>query len=237
MTPSSRQAVVPRPAATLVVVRDGHRGPEVLLVERGGRGFFGGLWVFPGGAVESEDCSLRAVELTAAPPDADDVALRVTAMRETAEEAGLLLTVPATDEPVVVAEGGFFDLLEREGKRLDGEALRLLSRWVTPEYAPVRFDTWFYLTVVTTRQAPIPRPGEIMDARWARPSDALAKVEEGEWSMVTPTMHHLRWLASFPDSAAIWRSARRGSRHPVEPVIEEDGSEVRIRLPDTARLP
>jgi 8-oxo-dGTP pyrophosphatase MutT (NUDIX family) len=187
--------------------------------------------------VEPDDCSLRAAGLTATPLDVDDVALRVTALRETAEEAGLLLTVPPTDQPVVVAEGGFFDLLEREGRRLDGESLRLLSRWVTPEYAPVRFDTWFYLTVVTTRQAPIPRAGEIMDARWVRPPDALAKVEAGEWSMVTPTIHHLRWLASFPDSAAIWRSARRGSRNPVEPVIEDDGSEVRIRLPDTARLP
>lgn len=229
--------VVPRPAATLVLARDGADGPEVLLIERPARGFFGGLWVFPGGAVDDSDHSGRAVRLIDLPADVDDAAFRVTALRETAEEVGLLLTVPATDTPVAVDGDNLYDLLEHEGKRLAGERLRLLSRWVTPDFAPVRFDTWFYVAVVDVDPVLTPRAGEVLDAVWIRPGQALEKFEAGAWALVTPTLHHLQWLAKFEDADSIWSAARSASPEPVAPTVERDGSEVRIRLPDIAELP
>ena len=68
-------------AATVVLLRDGDRGVEVLLAERPHRGSFAGAWVFPGGAVDEAD---------AAGGTRDDVdAARRAAVRETREEVGL----------------------------------------------------------------------------------------------------------------------------------------------------
>jgi 8-oxo-dGTP pyrophosphatase MutT (NUDIX family) len=72
----------PIPAATVIVARDGPEGLEVLMLRRSSRGAFGGMWVFPGGAVENDDVD---------PADADDevAVARRAAVREAAEEAAL----------------------------------------------------------------------------------------------------------------------------------------------------
>ncbi|MFD4423006.1 NUDIX domain-containing protein [Agromyces sp. NPDC058484] len=76
--------VVPGSAATVVLLRDGERGLEVLLAERPrDRGSFAGAWVFPGGAVDEADAA-------GGPVDGEDAARRA-AVRETREEIGLEL--------------------------------------------------------------------------------------------------------------------------------------------------
>ncbi|WP_448003539.1 NUDIX hydrolase [Agromyces bauzanensis] len=75
---------VPGSAATVVLLRDGERGLEVLLAERPrDRGSFAGAWVFPGGAVDDEDAAGGST-------DTEDAARRA-AVRETREEIGLEL--------------------------------------------------------------------------------------------------------------------------------------------------
>jgi 8-oxo-dGTP pyrophosphatase MutT (NUDIX family) len=75
---------VPGSAATVVLLRDGERGLEVLLAERPrDRGSFAGAWVFPGGAVDEADAAGGRV-------DSEDAARRA-AVRETREEIGLEL--------------------------------------------------------------------------------------------------------------------------------------------------
>ena len=70
----------PIPAATVILLRDAPDGIEVLMLRKNSKISFGGMWVFPGGRIDAEDC-----------PDGgdDDVAARNAAVRETAEEAGL----------------------------------------------------------------------------------------------------------------------------------------------------
>ncbi len=92
-----------RVAATVVLLRDADGGPEVLLIQRPGRGTFAGAWVFPGGAVEPADAVGPA-------EDAEEEAVaRVAAVRETAEETGLavdageLVTLSRWDPPPGIA--------------------------------------------------------------------------------------------------------------------------------------
>lgn len=67
-------------AATVVVLRDGPGGPEVLMIERPDRGSFAGAWVFPGGKVDPGDLG-----------DTAEAVARAAAVRETREETGLLV--------------------------------------------------------------------------------------------------------------------------------------------------
>jgi 8-oxo-dGTP pyrophosphatase MutT (NUDIX family) len=136
-------AVEALPAASAILLRDSPAGFEVLVVTRPPRGFFGGLTVFPGGAVDPEDDSDLARLVV--PGDQVDHSHRVAALRELAEETGIALT---RQGPASAPEGTGQPMLEamQEARvELDGDGLTLVSRWVTPEYAPKRYDTRFYL--------------------------------------------------------------------------------------------
>lgn len=230
-------AVTPRPAATLVAVRQGGGDIEVLMLERPARGFFGGLWVFPGGGVEEIDDSSLAHQVTEFPPDVDDRRWRVAALRETIEEVGLAITRPDGAEGVHGLGEAVFAALAAQGARLDAARLRLLSQWVTPAGAPTRFDARFYLALVEGDPPLVPQPEEVLAVEWTTPSSALRRFDRGEWAMVTPTLHHLRWLAGFQVVEDVWDAATRASEQRIEPFVERDGSEVRVRLPADAELP
>ena len=155
----SEPAKEPQPSATIVVVRDGRAGLEVLLLERASREpGRSGASVFPGGRVE-------AVDLGGEP--LGDPALRRAAVREAREEAGLVL------EP---------------------ERLVVLSRWITPELAPRRFDTWFYLADVAA-DVPVAVDGEeIGDHRWLDPQGALDAHHDRAIRLAPPTFVTVHWL-------------------------------------------
>src|SRR6478672_8496733 len=135
----------PRPASTVVVLRDAAGGPEVFLVRRHeGTAFMGGAYVFPGGRVDAGDHGgdsswCDGVERAAA--------------RELFEEAGVLLAPTGTREHFVKdrtdLHGGRATLraiLEREHLRLGLDALVPCAHWVTPPIDTRQFDTWFFIT-------------------------------------------------------------------------------------------
>lgn len=231
------EAVTPRPAATLILLRDGSVGPEALMLRRPGRGQFGGLWVFPGGAVDAADHSDICRRAVTAPQDCDDLPWRAAALRETLEEVGILLTEPAQTRRTTERGERLYQDVVAAGTPLDGESIRPLSQWVTPVGLPVRFDARFYLTRFHGDPELYSDPAEAEEVGWIRPADALHRQEEGEWAMATPTLHHLRWLARFPSVDSAWDAAADITVQTVRPVIETDGSEVRLRLPKAARLP
>ncbi|MGH8948517.1 MAG: hypothetical protein ACRDXF_06605, partial [Acidimicrobiia bacterium] len=184
-----------------------------------------------GGAVEPVDGSELADDVVTG--DHLDQEFRAAALRELAEETGLALTI---DGVVPAPDGRGEDLLSSlraAGIRLDGSALTLVSRWVTPEAAPTRFDARFY--VVGADDSPEVRidGDELVDHMWVAPGDALAMHGEGTLKMFLPTIAHLRWLERRPtvDDAVATANGADG-RSLVAPRRMEDGSFMPIHLPD-----
>jgi 8-oxo-dGTP pyrophosphatase MutT (NUDIX family) len=200
------------------------------MVERPARGYFGGLYVFPGGAVDPVDDSELARRVVTG-LDQDHV-FRAAALREVAEEVGLALTDRGVDIAPKLRGEDLFASFEANGSRLKGESLVLISRWVTPTYAPVRFDTRFY--VVGVGDAPPVRldPDELIGYLWASPDELLAMHGRDEMELILPTLTHLRWLTRRSDVDDVLASALGADgRTLIEPKEMEDGSLVPIYLP------
>jgi len=222
--------VQPRPAASVLLVRDIESRLEVLVVERPGHGYFGGLYVFPGGAVDPVDHGELARRVVSGP--AQDHEFRAAALREVAEEVGLALTTGGVVAAPDLRGENLFESFDGNGSRLDGERLVLISRWVTPPFAPVRFDTWFYVAAVENCPPIRLDPNELIGHMWADPKEVLAMHERGDLALVLPTLAHLRWLTRRADVDDVLASARGADgRTRIEPSAMEDGSLVPIHLP------
>jgi 8-oxo-dGTP pyrophosphatase MutT (NUDIX family) len=155
--------------------------------------------------------------------DLDGVALRIAAIREAYEEAGVLL---ARDKerrllcrrggggrPGAVAEDkvAFIDVVEELGLKLDLSALTVFARWITPKLMPKRFDTWFYVAHAPLAQQAICDGHEAVDAEWIAPGRALELAASGERKVIFPTRMNLQLLAESADPADAWRGRRRVS--------------------------
>src|ERR1043166_4956409 len=167
-------SAIAHPAATVVLLRDGTPGCEVLLVRRNAQlAFHGGAWVFPGGRIDLEDYDASRDVMAAA---------RRAAVREAREEAG-----------IAIAEAS----LER------------LSRWVTPEGLPKRFDTWFFAAPAGDDAVQVDG-GEIHEHRWLTPSRALAEQRAGAIELPPPTFVTLMQLAAHRGAAETLAAIARG---------------------------
>jgi len=201
----------PRPAATVVILRRGDAGLEVLLTIRPKHmRFMGGAAVFPGGAIAAADLDTRWDRLSNLAPGeaarrsgiADDrlaVATHVCAIREAFEEVGLLLVEDAAPERLrsdAHDAARFLEHCDEEETVLDTRALASAGRWVTPLGAPVRFDTHFFLTEAPQGWEPIADPREVEDARWIAPQRALDDLAAGKLLMAPPTVEMLQRLAT-----------------------------------------
>lgn len=200
------------------------------MVRRHDRGFFGSLVVFPGGGVDEVDRSQLASELVSG--DHDDQDHRSAALRELAEETGLLAVKGGVKAAPDLRGQPLFEALRTEGVTLSGDTLVLVSRWVTPEIAPRRFDTRFYL--LGTSETPSVRldSTELVDHSWTTPRAALGRHENDDWPMILPTLAHLRWLARRSSVNEAIESARGADgRTFIRPALAEDGSIIPIHLP------
>jgi 8-oxo-dGTP pyrophosphatase MutT (NUDIX family) len=219
-----------RPAASAILLRESRAGFEVLVVMRPPRGFFGGLTVFPGGAVDPEDDSDLARLVV--PGHQADHSHRVAALRELAEETGIALTRQGPAPAPEPTGQSMLEAMRAAGMELDGGGLTLISRWVTPEYAPKRYDTRFYLA--RADHAPEVRLGtaELVGHAWVTPSAALSRHEAGEWGMFLPTVAHLRWLDRRSSVEDAFGSAEGADgRSLIRPRRMDDGSLVPILMP------
>jgi 8-oxo-dGTP pyrophosphatase MutT (NUDIX family) len=206
-------AVEPTPASTVLVLR--HRLDwEVLMVKRPARGVFGGIWVFPGGALEPIDHDAAALGF--------DDPWRAAAMRETAEEVGVYLTDPQLGH---LARDGrsVLEVVTSHRARFAPERLRHISTFVTPEGVPRRFDTRFYLAEVPGDTDASVDEAELVDVAWITPAAAIARHTAGSWSVILPTLHHLRLLAESDDPPALQPAPPRAVRlHRGRPAFVED---------------
>lgn len=184
-----------RPAATVIAVRPGPRGPEVLVMRRSSRHrFLPGFVVFPGGAVDAEDAA-RAERWFG---DAGEAA-RATAVRELAEEVGLLPTAAGlVAMPDAPEEADAFP-----GGPPPVERMPQVSHWIAPEDVPVRFDARFFAVEAPRDLDPRPDGGEAVHAWWARPYDLLEANRSGGCTLYWPTMKVVEGLEACGSVEAI----------------------------------
>ena len=117
------------------------------------------------------------------------------------------------------------ELIEETGVRVALEALAPWARWLTPEFEPRRFDTFFFLAALPPGQHPAEAAGEADHALWVSPAEARSL------PMLPPTRHTLATLADFPDVAsAIAASVTRDLSKPIQPVVEVDADGTWLRL-------
>jgi len=242
----------PKPASTVIVLRDGPDGPEVFLVRRHeANAFMGGAHVFPGGRVDASDrgtadqnwCDGLASDGSLDPvPPGDAVAFRIAAARELFEEAGVLLARDRGGEFVALADPdeqarfrqyradvhaaavSLRQLLDRERLRLALDALAPFAHWVTPPIDVRQFDTWFFIARVPPQQMPAHDERETTHSTWISPAAAIAAALRDEILLPVPTWTTLRELERFNtvDEALAW--ARRRAIVRRQPLlVERDG--------------
>lgn len=246
----------PRVAATVLLLRPAGDDFEVYLIRRVAAMAFGGMYAFPGGGVDPSDSQAHLDWAGPTPagwgerlgvPPAAAQAVVCAAAREVFEEAGVLLAGP--DAGAVVGDvsgddweadrvalerrrGGFADLLARRGLTLRSDLLLPWSRWITPEFEPRRFDTYFFVALLPEGQRTRDVSGETDHTLWIRPADALARAEAGELTMLPPTLVNLAQVAACADLAGVARAAAtRDAATPVTPRLDlPDDGEARFVL-------
>ena len=242
-TPDDRPTVaLPRPAATVVVAREGAGGVEILLMRRPiASRFAAEAWVFPGGAVDAEDRMLDLARYTTTPPAGrwvDRLAVAdpgeatgylIAGIRETWEETGILLAeglpadVARTARNELLGGAPFADLLARYGMRLATDDLVYIAHWITPETEPRRYDARFFLARVSAEAVCELNRGELEEWRWARPRDLVEEFASGALRLLPPTIHTLRLLADFATLDEMWHALRDAPVTTHRPVVKEYG--------------
>lgn len=246
MQPISRDNI--RLAATILLMRDTARGPEVFMLQRPRGVDFPDLHVFPGGKVDEEDFVPELVT------DVDDAeassmlgvragGLRywVAAIRECFEECGVLLAdrdgepfaarsareaarFDAHRHALITGELDFASLCRQEGLTIQGHRARYFSHWITPEVAPRRFDTRFFIAEMPAGQATEGHAWETADAEWIAPRAALEHFTAGRWQMIAPTLITLQSIVGYADVAALLAAVASGTHLPaLTPELSHQG--------------
>lgn len=195
-----------RLAATVMMVRDDPF--QVLMVRRNAREPFASAFVFPGGVVDPEDYAAAWLPLCGGTVDldADQRALRVAACRESWEEVGLL---PCSPHEPTVGEPSFLRYAVKHQIHLALDELVTFAHWITPEFAPKRFDTYFFICPVRHAERASCDGHETVSLEWVEPLQALASDARGERPLLLPTRENLKLLSQSEDSAGAIAAARR----------------------------
>ena len=215
--------MIPRPAATLALLRDTEfpnaAGPQVLMLQRTqSAAFLGGAYVFAGGSLDAADddgrivARVRGLSLPTPP-----VAYWIAAIRECFEEAGILLACDAQGQFVSAARAAelahyrsrpFVELLQGEDLYLPASELAYCGHWITAPGRARRFDTRFFVARAPDGQEGSHDAGEMVHALWITPREALERGARGEIELVHATRETLSELKNFATAAEAIRHVR-----------------------------
>jgi 8-oxo-dGTP pyrophosphatase MutT (NUDIX family) len=230
---------VPRPSTTVLLVRDGADGLEVLMVVRNAQAHFASALVFPGGVIDQEDADEVWLELIDGGADLDvaERARRIAGFRELYEETGVLLLDAPDQRPQSGGPAAFVDVVRQSGGRLDLSAMAPFAHWVTPERAAKRFDTHFRLCWITTEMIAISDGSETVSAEWLRPEQAISLGASGERRLLFPTKCQLDLLAQAQTVEAAVAEARARRIIPVMPALQKRPEGTFLTIPEEAGYP
>ena len=237
----------PRAAATVVLLRDGPRGPEVLMLRRhGSSDVLGGAYVFPGGKLDEADSDDAAIGRAGAPAEALHARLGepglearfaagffVAACRETFEEATVLLARGADAGLAERASRrardglGFATLLAELGLELASDALVPWTRWITPKVPAMmnkRFDARFFVAALPDGQQARHDEHEATDSVWLTPRAAIERYRRREMVLAPAQIMSLAHVGRHGSVASVLDEARRRPPPVIEPEsFEADG--------------
>jgi 8-oxo-dGTP pyrophosphatase MutT (NUDIX family) len=245
-----------RPAATVLLLRDGADGMEVFMVVRHHAiDFASGALVFPGGRVEEADYALAAQILDSPDPDEPEtatLAFRIAAIRETFEECGVLLARPRGSNRLIGAarlkqlDGqhraalnagsiGFDMVLESEGLVPAPDLLVRFAHWITPVNQPKRYDTQFFVAAAPREHLAVHDGTEAVDSTWITPQRALSEAEAGRYRLVFATAKNLEKLGRSSTVKEAMDTARTSSVVTVQPRgTRLEGGKRLLRIPPEA---
>mgnify|MGYP001607129830 CR=1 FL=1 len=255
----------PRDAATVILLRDRTEGPyEVFLMRRHrNQVFMGGAFVFPGGRLDDADADPEIAACTSGfraadakrllqetdLPEAIALGLFVAAIRETFEEAGVLLardargSVVDLSAPETAARFSSYrlelheerltlaELVRREGLVFAPDLLIPYAHWITPETESRRFNTRFFLARLPEGQIPVHDRMELTESSWMTPAFALAENEAGRIILMPPTLKTIEELLSFSHTAQLFAAARSQRIGTILPEAFRTADGFGIRLP------
>jgi 8-oxo-dGTP pyrophosphatase MutT (NUDIX family) len=252
MSGPGKSVAIPRPAATVVILRDGSEGIEVFMVVRHHEiDFASGALVFPGGKVDESDADPAWGALAPSSTSTLDRAFLVASARETFEEAGLMLArrdggadmvgaeeahrlVETYRARLVAGDTTFLDLVRKEGLRLAADLMVPFAHWITPESQPKRFDTHFLLVSAPVEQLGAHDGGESVEGFWITPERALADAEAGTRTLLFPTHMNLLKLARYANVAEAVAVTRETPIVSVTPRVERTATGRTLHIPAEA---
>lgn len=242
-----------RPASTILLLRQGASDAvDVFMMVRHYQiEFASGALVFPGGSVDAGDHEIaKRPELHDGGDhlDAEALAFRIAAIRETFEESRILLARPRGSKDLIAAtrasaiadqhrdalnEGKvkFADILAENDLEAAVDLLVPYAHWITPEGMKKRFDTWFFLAEAPPEQVGMHDGKESTDSIWLSPREALEGGESGRFTLPFPTTRTLIKLGKQGSVASALDDARGSTIVTVTPVVVRDGDKRQLRIP------
>ncbi|MCP5282168.1 MAG: MBL fold metallo-hydrolase [Rhodoferax sp.] len=209
-----REPAPTRPAATVLLLRDGPQGLEVLMTRRALTASFApGAYVFPGGGVDAADAAAHG--LACRRPAQSDLHLTqaIAAIRESFEELGVLLARHGdgrapTDADIAGMDrkAAFAPQCAERGLRLAADEVFVLAHWITDRDLPRRFDVPFLVARMPPDQQPVADETEQFEPLWVSPRDALARHASGGFFIIFPTIRTLERLQAFDSVDAVLRA-------------------------------
>ena len=200
-----------RPAATVLLMRDGPQGIEVLMTRRSmSASFAPGAYVFPGGGIDAADA--QAHGMAQRRPKQSDLHLTqaIAAIRESFEELGILLArhedgrwADQSDIAQIDRKAPFAPQCQAKGLTLAADQVFVLAHWITDRDLPRRFDVPFLVARMPEGQTPVADETEQFEPVWVRPADALTRHAAGDFFMVYPTIRTLERLKAFASVDAV----------------------------------
>jgi 8-oxo-dGTP pyrophosphatase MutT (NUDIX family) len=228
--------VVPEPAATLLLVRENPELEVYMTRRHPALNFLAGHYVFPGGKrddddfsgqslsrIVSKDVGQKAGQVESDEPVDKKLGYYAAAIRESFEEAGVLIAcrkdgsqlepdkglqaeLASSRQRLHKREIPFLSLMEEFGLFYDIDRLVWFAHWVTPFWSPRRFDAQFFVALLPSSQTPEPFAEEIDEALWINPGAGLEKWQTEEMKMIPPTLASLNQLSRFRTVAEIFKT-------------------------------
>jgi 8-oxo-dGTP pyrophosphatase MutT (NUDIX family) len=254
-----KEPPAPRPATTVLLLRPSTTGDagsplEVFMVVRHQQiDAFSGALVFPGGKLEEADGDPRLRPRCGLAERCNDAELkfRVAGVREAFEECGILLARKRGQRAVVAAaelkgiearwraklakdEATIVDLAEAEDLEIATDLMTPYAHWITPTFAPRRFDTWFFLAEAPEDQVALHDGSESVDSVWIGAQAAIDEAQAGKRTLVHATLKNLELLAEGGTVTGAISQATERKVVTVQPWVEMHDGKRFLRIPEGA---